>query len=56
MCVKSSLWNIGLFHYDMMVSGTKIKFAKELGTMEFIQEIMNDQGREFVFDSQLIEH
>ena len=39
MSSKGSLRNVCLFHIDMMVVTTKIKFSKELGTTQFIQEI-----------------
>ena len=33
----------------------KVKFGEELGTMEFIQEVVNDWDGKFIFDGQLIE-
>jgi hypothetical protein len=38
-----------------MVYRMKVKFGEELGTMELIQEIINNWGRKFIFDGQLIE-
>ena len=38
-----------------MVSRMKIKFGEELGTMYFIQEIINDWDRKFIIEGQIIE-
>jgi hypothetical protein len=33
----------------------KIKFSKELGATQFIQEIINDRNEKFFFNGQLVE-
>ena len=38
-----------------MVSWVKVKFGEELGTMELIQEVINDWDRKFIFDGQPID-
>jgi hypothetical protein len=38
-----------------VVTKTKIKFSKELGTTQFIQEIINDMNGKFVFDGEFVE-
>jgi hypothetical protein len=39
----------------LVVSRTKIKFSKELGTIQFIQEIINDKNGEIFLDGEFIE-
>jgi hypothetical protein len=36
MSSKGSLTNVYLFHTDLVVARTKIKFSKELGATQFI--------------------
>ena len=43
-----------LFHTDLVVDRMKIKFSKELGTTQFIQEIINDRNGKFVFDGEFV--
>jgi hypothetical protein len=50
MSSKGSLRNVCLFHTDLVVARTKIKFSKELGTTQFIQEVINDRNGKFVFN------
>jgi len=38
-----------------MVFGMKVKFHEKLGSMKFIQEIINTMDGEFLFDGSLIE-
>jgi hypothetical protein len=38
-----------------VVARTKIKFSKELGTTQFIQEVINDKNGKFVFDGEFVE-
>jgi hypothetical protein len=33
----------------------KIKFSKEQGTTQFIQEVINERSGKFVFDGELVE-
>ena len=40
MSSKGSLRNVCLFRTDLVVAKTKIKFSKELGTTQFIQEVI----------------
>ena len=55
MSSKGSLRNVCLFHTDMVVARTKIKFSKEMGATQFIQEVINDKNGEFVFDGKFVE-
>jgi hypothetical protein len=50
MSVKGSLGNVGLFHTYLVIAQAKIKFGKELGATQFIQEVINDRNGKFVFD------
>jgi hypothetical protein len=38
-----------------MVARMKIKFSKELGTTQFIQEVINDTNGKFVFNGEFVE-
>jgi hypothetical protein len=55
MSVKGCLRNVGLFHTDLVIARTKIKFGEELGTTQFIQEVINDRNGKFLFDGEFIE-
>jgi hypothetical protein len=55
MSSKGNLWNVCLFHTDLVVDRTKIKFIKELGTTQFIQEVINDKNGKFVFNGEFVE-
>jgi hypothetical protein len=55
MSSKGSLGNVCLFHMYMVVSKMKIKFSKELGTTQFIQEVINDMDGKFVFNGNFVE-
>jgi hypothetical protein len=55
MSSKGSLGNVYLFHTYLVVARTKIKFSEELGTTQFIQEVINDRNGEFVFDGKFVE-
>ena len=55
MSSKGSLWNVYLFHTDLVVARMKIKFSKELGTTQFIQEVINDRNGKFVFNGKFVE-
>jgi hypothetical protein len=39
----------------LVVDRTKIKFSKELGATQFIQEVINDRNGKFVFDGKFVE-
>jgi hypothetical protein len=52
---KGSLRNVCLFHMDLVVARTKIKFSKELGTTQFIQEVINERNGKFVFNCEFVE-
>jgi hypothetical protein len=52
---KCSLGNVYLFHMYLVVARTKIKFSKELGATQFIQEFINDRNRKFVFNGKFVE-
>ena len=55
MSSKGSLRNACLLHMDMVVARMKIKFSKELGSTEFIQEVINDRNGKFVFIDEFVE-
>jgi hypothetical protein len=55
MSSKFSLRNVFLVHTYLVVSLMKIKFSKELGTTQFIQEVINDRNGKFVFDGEFFE-
>jgi hypothetical protein len=55
MCSKCSLRNFRLVHTYLLVARTKIKFSKELGTTQFIQEVINGKSGKFVFDGEFFE-
>ena len=55
MSVKGSLGNVSLFHTYLVIARAKIKFGKELGATQFIQEVINDKNGKFVFDGQFVE-
>jgi hypothetical protein len=40
---------------DLVVTRTKIKFSKEVGTTQFIQEVINDRNGKFVFNGEFVE-
>jgi hypothetical protein len=52
---KGSLWNVFLFHTYLVVARMKIKFSKELGATQFIQEVINDRNGKFVFNGNFFE-
>jgi hypothetical protein len=55
MSSKGSLGNVCLFHTYLVVARTKIKFSKELGATQFIQEVINDMNGKFVFNGKFVE-
>jgi hypothetical protein len=55
MSSKGSLGNVCLFHTYLVVARTKIKFSKELGATQFIQEVINDRNGKFVFNGKFVE-
>jgi hypothetical protein len=55
MISKGTLRNFCLFHMDLVVARTKIKFSKELGATQFIQEVINDRNGKFVFNGEFVE-
>ena len=55
MSAKVHLRNVILFHTDLVIARAKIKFGEELGTTQFIQEVINDRDGKFVFDGEFIE-
>jgi hypothetical protein len=52
---KGSLGNACLFHTYMVVARTNIKFNKELGANQFIEEVINDRNGKFVFNGKFVE-
>jgi hypothetical protein len=52
MSSQGSLRNFFLLHTYLVVARTKIKFCKELGTTQFIQEVINDKNGKFVFNGE----
>jgi hypothetical protein len=55
MSSKGRLGNVCLFHSYLVIARVKIKFSKELGTTQFIQEVINDRNEKFVFNGQFVE-
>jgi hypothetical protein len=55
MISKGNLGKVCLFHTYLVVAQTKIQFSEELGTTQFIQEVINDRNGEFVFDGKFVE-
>jgi hypothetical protein len=55
MSAKGCLGDVCLFHMHMVIARAKIKFGKELGATQFIQEVINDRNKKFVFDGQFAE-
>jgi hypothetical protein len=55
MTYKCSLGNVFLFHMDLLVVKTEIKFGEVLSTTQFIQEVINDMNGKFVFDGEFVE-
>jgi hypothetical protein len=55
MSSKGSIGNVCLFHTYLVVARMKIKFSKELGTTQFIQEFINDRNGKFVFNGKFVE-
>jgi hypothetical protein len=39
----------------LVVAPMKIQFSEELGTTQFIQEVINDRNGEFVFNGKFVE-
>jgi hypothetical protein len=50
MSAKVRLWNACLFHMYLVIVRAKIKFSKELGATQFIQEVINDMNEKFLFN------
>jgi hypothetical protein len=55
MSSKGILRNVYLFHTNLVVARMEIKFSKELGTTQFIQEVFNDRNGKFVFNGEFVE-
>jgi hypothetical protein len=55
MSSKGSLGNVYLFHTYLVVARTKIKFSKELGATQLIQEVINDKNGKFFFNGKFVE-
>jgi len=55
MSSKGSLGNVFLFHMYLVIAQTKIKFSKELGATQFIQEAINDKNGKFIFNGRFVE-
>jgi hypothetical protein len=55
MSSKGSVRNVYLFHMDLVVARTNIKFSKELCATQFIQEAINDRNGKFVFNGEFFE-
>jgi hypothetical protein len=50
MSLKGHLGNVYLFHLYLVIAQVKIKFSKELGATQFIQEVINDMNGKFFFN------
>jgi hypothetical protein len=54
MCMKSSLRDVYLFHPDLVVARMKVKFSEKLGSINFIQNFINNMDMKFVLNRKLI--
>jgi hypothetical protein len=43
MCTKCDLRYVCNFHPDLVVYGMKVKFSEKLGSMKFIQEVVEEK-------------
>jgi hypothetical protein len=50
MSVKGRIGNVCLCHTYLVIAQVKIKFSKELGATQFIQEAINYRNGKFVFN------
>jgi len=50
LCAKYYLHNVFLFHLYLVVVGTQVKFGEKIGSVKFIQDIINNWDGEFFFD------
>ena len=50
MSSKGHIRNVFLLHTYLVIARAKIKFIKELGATQCIQEVINDRNGKFVFD------
>jgi hypothetical protein len=55
MSSKGSLRNVCFSHTDLVVVRMKIKFSKELGATQFIQEVINDKHEKLLFNGEFFE-
>jgi hypothetical protein len=55
MSCKGILGNVFLFHTYLLVAQIKIKFSKQLGATQFIQEVINENNGKFVFNGKFVE-
>ena len=55
MSSKGHLGDVCLFHTYLVIAQEKIKFSKELGSTQFIQEVINDRNGKFIFNGQFVE-
>jgi hypothetical protein len=55
MSSKGGIGNVDLFHTYLVVARMKIKFSKELGATQFIQEVINDMNGKFFFNGKFVE-
>jgi hypothetical protein len=55
MSSKGHLGDVYLFHTYLVIAQVKIKFSKELGSTQFIQEVINDRNGKFIFNGQFVE-
>jgi hypothetical protein len=55
MSLKGHIGDVGLFHTYLVIAQARIKFGKELGATQFIQEVINDRNGKFIFNGQFVE-
>jgi hypothetical protein len=55
MSAKGCLRNVYLFYTYLVIAQAKIKFSKELGSTQFIREVINDRNENFVFNGEFVE-
>ena len=54
MCTESRLVNVTFLNSDLVVPGTEVQFGEVTRPMKFVQELVNDRDRIFVFDCDVV--
>jgi hypothetical protein len=54
MSSERSLHNIFFLHLNLVITGVKIQFGEEIGTLKLIQQIINDMNGKLILNGQFI--